>query len=119
MTLGFVFPYGLLKLQARKQLEHLRKNAAYSIQGGFLLRLRLFWSKLNLRQRGSAFIHFSNANLDKPVACYVSETRSSAAHTFFCFQHPGIALVADRLVAGLLRCCDVAELLRTCSRVFQ
>src|SRR6516225_5422007 len=72
MTLGLMFPNGLLKLQPRKQLEYLRKNAAYSTQGGFLLRLRLFWSKTNLRQRGSAFIHFPNANLDKPVACHVS-----------------------------------------------
>src|SRR5215831_4559152 len=72
MTFGFVFPYSLLKLQTRKQLEYLRKNAAYSTQGGFLLQLRLFWSNSIYAKEGSAFIHFSKANLDKLVACYVS-----------------------------------------------
>jgi len=75
MTLGFIFPDCLFKLQARKQLEYLRKNAAYSTQGGFLLRLRLFWSKLNLRQRGSAFIHFYKLIWTSLLHCNVSRAK--------------------------------------------
>jgi hypothetical protein len=41
VPLGFVLLYCLLETLAREQLEKLRENAAYSIQGGSLRSLNL------------------------------------------------------------------------------
>jgi len=38
MPLGAVLTHPLLELQARKQLQQLREDAAYSIHGGISLR---------------------------------------------------------------------------------
>jgi hypothetical protein len=58
MALTLVLPHSLLKLNPGKQLEHLRKNAAYSIQGGFLLGFGLLREKPIHAIRGSALSFF-------------------------------------------------------------
>jgi hypothetical protein len=53
VSLGMERLDGLLELRSRKQLEQLSENAAYSIHGGTLLRLRWFW-KLHLTLTGGS-----------------------------------------------------------------
>jgi hypothetical protein len=45
VALGLVLPDGSLELQPRQQLQHLRRNARYSLHGGSLLGLTSILAK--------------------------------------------------------------------------
>src|SRR6202023_2295132 len=65
MAVGLVFFDGRFEFQPGKQLQKLRKNAAYSSHGESLRSLRLVWSRTQ-PQSNRAFALFFKANLDRP-----------------------------------------------------
>jgi hypothetical protein len=46
VPLGLMLPHGGCKLQTREELQHLRENATYSIQGGGLPSVEIAFAKL-------------------------------------------------------------------------
>src|ERR1700682_701317 len=68
MAIRVVLFDGRFEFQPGKQLQKLRKNAAYSIHGGSLRSLRLVLSETQ-PQSNRAFAFFSKPNWDTPGAC--------------------------------------------------